>query len=164
MNSHPAGATAFIQADLREPGRILADPELRAILDLGKPAALMLIAVLHFLTDADDPKGIVAELVEALPSGSYLTIAHLTADFDPQEAAIAQAAGQQSGVTYVPRSQAEVAAFFTGLDLVGPGVVPLLAWRPDGGEPQDPLAVRSYAAMARKPLRRCPVPEPCSGA
>ena len=151
MTSHAAGATAFIQADLREPGRILADPELRATLDLGKPVALMLVAVLHFLTEAENPRGIVTELVSALPSGSYLAISHLTADFDPDSAAVAQAAGQRSGVTYVPRGNAEIAAFFTGLGLVDPGVVPLLAWRPDDGTPDDPLAVRSYAAMGRKP-------------
>jgi hypothetical protein len=151
MTSHPAGATAFIQADLREPGKILADPALRATLDLGRPVALMLVAVLHFLSDADGARGIVAELVDALPSGSYLTISHLTADFDPGEAAAALAAGQGSGVTYVPRSRAEVTGFFAGLDLVDPGVVPLLAWHPDGGTPQDPYAARMYAAMGRKP-------------
>jgi len=117
---------------------VLADPELRATLDLGQPVALMLIAILHFLSDADDPRGIVAELVDALPSGSYLTVSHLTADFDPAEAAAAQAAGQGSGITYAPRSRAEVAAFFAGLDLVDPGVVPLLAWCPDDGAPEDP--------------------------
>ena len=62
----------------------------------------------------------------------------------------ALAASRQSSVTYVPRTAAEVAAFFDGLDLVDPGVVPLLTWRPDGGAP-DPLAARTYAAMARKP-------------
>ena len=152
MASHPAGATAFIQADLREPGKILADPALTATLDLGRPVALMLIAVLHFLTEQDRPREIVSELVSVLPSGSYLAIAHLTADFNPQEAAVAQAAGQRSGVTYVPRSRAEVAAFFAGLDLVDPGVVPLLGWRPEGGVP-DSRAVRSYVAVGRKPLQ-----------
>jgi hypothetical protein len=151
MTSSPAGATAFIKADLREPGKILADPELRGTLDLDKPVALNLIAVLHFLTDQDNPRGLVAELLDALPSGSYLTIAHLTGDFDPEEAAAALAASRQSSVTYVPRTAAEVAAFFDGLDLVDPGVVPLLTWRPDDGAPQDPLAARMYAAMARKP-------------
>jgi len=151
MTSDAAGATAFIQADLREPGRILADPELRATLDLGRPVALMLIAVLHFLTEQEAPLGIVAELIDALPSGSYLTISHLTADFDPEEAAAGRSAGLRSGVTYVPRSRAEVAEFFAGLDLVDPGVVPLLAWRSDGGTPENLAGVRIYAAMGRKP-------------
>ena len=151
MTSHPAGATAFIQADLRDPHQILAAPELRATLDLGKPVALMLIAVLHFLTEPEAPLSIVAELTDALPSGSYLTISHLTADFDPEEAAACEEAGQRSGITYVPRTRAQLAEFFAGLDLVDPGVAPVLTWRPDGNQPEDPAAVRMYAAMARKP-------------
>jgi hypothetical protein len=152
MKGDAAGATAFIQADLHEPDQILANPLLRRTLDLNKPVALMLVAVVHFFTDAENPLGIASTLLDALPSGSYLTISHLTADFlDPEQAAAGQAAGQRSGVTYVPRTQAEVAAFFTGLDLVDPGVVPILTWRPDGGVPADPLAAHSYAAMGRKP-------------
>jgi hypothetical protein len=152
MTSDPAGASVFIQADFREPGKILAAPELRQTLDSGKPIALMLIAILHFFTDDENPQGIVASLVDALPSGSYLTITNLTADFmDPAQAAQATAAGQQGGITYVPRSQAEVAAFFRGLDLVDPGVVPMQAWRPDGGALADPHGPTSYAAGGRKP-------------
>ena len=152
MTSDPAGATEFIQADLHDPDKILADPALKRTLDLGQPVALMLIAILHFLTDEENPQGIVSTLVDALPSGSYLTLSHLTADFiDPEQAASASAAGQQSGVTYVPRTRAEVAAFFTGLELVDPGVVPVLAWRPDDGAPDDPRAVSGYGAMGRKP-------------
>jgi S-adenosyl methyltransferase len=111
----------------------------------------MLIAILHFFSEEDGPREIVSTLVDALPSGSYLTVSHLTADFDPEEAAGALAAGKNAGATYVPRSQAEVAAFFTGLDLVDPGVVPVLAWRPDDGAPENPRAARIYAAMGRKP-------------
>jgi hypothetical protein len=152
MTSHPVGSTAFIHADLRDPDKILNDPKLRATLDLGRPVALMLIAVLHFLTDGDNPQGIVRTLLDALPSGSYLTITHLTADFvSPEEAAVAEAAGRDAGVTYAPRSQAEITEFFSGLDLVDPGVVPLLAWRPDGGAPENPRAASVYAAIGRKP-------------
>jgi hypothetical protein len=152
MTSHPAGSTAFIHADLRDPDKILNDPKLRATLDLGRPVALTLIAVLHFVTEGDNPQGIVSTLLDALPSGSYLTITHLTADFvSPEEAAVAEAAGRNAGVTYVPRSQAEVTEFFSGLDLVDPGVVPLLAWRPDGGAPKNPRAASVYAAIGRKP-------------
>ncbi len=152
MSSHPAGATAFIQADAREPGKILADPALRETLDLAEPVALMLLSILPFFRDNEDPQGIVSTLLDALPSGSYLTISHITADFiKPEQAANAVAAGQHSGVTYVPRTQAEIAAFFSGLDLVEPGVVPILAWHPDDGEPVDPHAASHYAGMARKP-------------
>jgi hypothetical protein len=153
MTSHPAGATAFIQADLREPEKILADPALRATLDLDQPVALMLIAVLHFFPAADNPLDIVAMLLDALPSGSYLTITNLTTDFlDPAAAAAATAAAQGSGITYVPRTEEEVAAFFDSLDFVAPGVVPVLGWRPDPDDvPEDPRAAYVYAAMGRKP-------------
>jgi hypothetical protein len=153
MTSDPAGATAFIQADAREPGKILADPALRETLDLAEPVALMLVSILPFFRDDENPQGIVSTLLDALPSGSYLTISHITADFiKPEQAANAVAAGQQSGVTYVPRTQAEIAAFLSGLDLVEPGVVPILTWRPDDGKPADPYAASHYAGMARKPL------------
>jgi S-adenosyl methyltransferase len=152
MDCGPAGATAFIQADLRQPGKILADPELHRIVDMDKPVALMLIAILHFFTDGDGPQDIVASLVDALPPGSYLTVTNLTADFmDPEQAAKATEAGQRGGITYVPRSEAEVAAFCTGLDLVDPGVVPMQAWHPDGGATTGQHGPTSYVAMARKP-------------
>ena len=118
---------------------------------MAEPVALMLVSILPFFRDGEKPQDIVSTL-DALPSGSYLTISHITADFiKPEQAANAVAAGQQSGVTYVPRTQAEIAAFFSGLELVEPGVVPILAWHPDDGEPVDPHAASHYAGMARKP-------------
>jgi SAM-dependent methyltransferase len=150
LRGSPAGATAYIDADLRSPQRILADPALRRALDLGQPVAVMLIAILHFLPDSDQPRKLVSAITDALPPGSYLAISHLTADFSPEEAAAAEAAGKGSGVTYVPRTEAGIASFFDGFDLVDPGVVPLLAWRPDDGAPENPRAVYSYAAMGRK--------------
>ena len=151
MTSDPAGATAFILGDFRDAGKILADPALRQTLDFGQPVALMLIALLHFFTDDQHPQAIVSSLIDALPSGSYLAITNLTADFmDPDQAARATQAGQQGGITYVPRTQAEVAAFFSGLDLVDPGVVAMQAWRPDGGAPAAPDGPTSYAAVGRK--------------
>ena len=152
MTCGPAGATAFIQADFREPGKILADPALHAVLDLERPVALMLIALLHFFPDGDNAREIVSSLVAALAPGSYLTITNLTADFmDPEQAAIATEAGRRGGITYVSRSHAEVGAFLAGLDLVDPGVVPMQAWHPDGGAVTDQRGPTSYAAMARKP-------------
>jgi S-adenosyl methyltransferase len=94
----------------------------------------------------------VSSLVNALPSGSYLTITHLTADFmDADQVARARQAGQQGGITYVPRSQTEVAAFFGGLDLIEPGVVPVQAWRPDAGAPTGPHGSGFLSAVGRKP-------------
>jgi len=121
MTSHPAGVTAFIEADLREPRKILADPAL------------------------------AVTLVDALPSGSYLTVTHPTADFNAPAMAGAVAAAEHGGITLVPRNQAETEAFLAGLDLVEPGVVPVLAWRPDPGSQADTLSAYYYAGVGRKP-------------
>jgi len=151
MTSHDAGATAFIGADLHEPQKILADPKLAATIDLGQPVALMLVAILMFFRDEDNPRRMVSTLVDALPSGSYVAITHPTADFNADAMAGAVAAAEHAGITLVPRSHAETEAFLTGLDLVEPGVVPVLAWRPDGGPPTDPHMAYYYAAVGRKP-------------
>jgi hypothetical protein len=151
MASHPHGKTAFIQADLREPEKILADPAVESTLDLGQPIALMLIAILMLFGDDEGPQGWVRTLVDALPSGSYVAVTHPTADFNPAEMAGAVTACKHAGINLVPRGQQEVAAFFDGLELVEPGVVPVLAWRPDRGQPGNPRAAYYYAAIARKP-------------
>ena len=151
MASHPAGKTAFIQADIREPEKILADPAVRETLDLGQPVALMLIAILMLFGDDENPQAWVRTLTDALPSGSYVAITHPTADFNPGEMAGAVTAAEYAGINLVPRGQAEVAAFLDGLELVDPGVVPVLAWRPDGAEPQNPRSAYYYAAIGRKP-------------
>jgi hypothetical protein len=153
MRSADGGETRFILADLHEPAAILADPTLRATLDLTQPVALMMVAVLMYFRDTEDPNpyGMVATLLDPMPSGSYLAITHPTADFNPRETAVAVAAAEQSGITLVPRDRAEVEAFFTGLDLVDPGVVPVLAWRPEGEPPADPQSAYYWAGIGRKP-------------
>ncbi len=151
MASHPAGKTAFIQADIREPEKILADPEVERTLDLGQPVALMLVAILMLFGDDEDPQGWVRTLVEALPSGSYVAVTHPTADFNPGEMSGAVDAAKHAGINLVPRGQAGVAAFLDGLEVVDPGVVPVLAWRPEGGEPENPRSAYYYAAVGRKP-------------
>ncbi len=151
MTSHPQGQTAFIAADLREPESILADPTLAATLDLTQPVALILVGIVHHLRDADDPHGIVTTLLDALPSGSYLTINHPTADFNARAMAGNAAAIERGGIPFVPRSRAEVEALLSGLDLVEPGLVPMLAWRPDAKSPADPRSVYVWAAVGRKP-------------
>ena len=149
--SHQAGATVFIQADLREPDQILAHPGLAATLDMSQPVALLLVAVLMYFRDNENPRGMVATLVDALAPGSYLAISHPTADFNADAMAAAVAAATRGGITLVPRSRAETESFFTGLELVGPGVVPVLSWRPEGGQPADPRSAYYYAGIARKP-------------
>ncbi|MGC4805132.1 SAM-dependent methyltransferase [Micromonospora sp. DT233] len=156
LTSSEAGATAYLDADLRDPDRILAADELRRTLDLSRPVALVLVAVAHFLTDADRPYEVVARLVDALPSGSYLVVSHVTADFIPAEIvarmAAEVAAGRMSNDA-VTRSRAEFARFFAGLELVEPGIVPVTQWRAELPETErPPLAEASiYGAVARKP-------------
>ena len=157
MTSHVAGRTEFIFADLRDPDSILEDPALRSALELDQPVALMLVAILMFFPDSEDPYRIVSRILEALPSGSYLAISHPTGDFDQAAMAGASAASKRSGIEMVPRSRAEVERFFTGLELVEPGVVPVTAWRPDTPPGVDPEHASSmpplniYAAVGRKP-------------
>jgi hypothetical protein len=151
MNSDPAGVTAFIQADLHDPDKILDDPALRRTLDLGEPVALMLIAIMMYIRNDENPQGLVSTLMDALPSGSYLALTHPTADFNPEEVADGVVATEQAGISFTARSQAQVAALFDGLELVNPGVVGVVAWHPDGGAPENPYAAYYYAAMGRKP-------------
>jgi hypothetical protein len=153
LKSQNVGETAFILADLRQPQAILDHPTLKATLDLTQPVALMMVAVLMYFRDTEDPNpyGMVATLLERLPSGSSLAVSHPTADFNPQAMAGAVAAAEQAGVTLVPRSQAETEAFFAGLELVDPGVVPVLTWRPDDQPPADPHSAYYWAGVGRKP-------------
>ena len=149
MTGTSEGATAFILADIRDPAALLQHSELIATLDHEQPVALMLLGIVHHLRDADDPYGLVATLVDWLPPGSYLTIAGPASDFDPEAMAAVAASAERSGVPYVARSREETLRFFTGLDLVEPGIVPIQEWRPD--EPGAP-EVYGWAVMGRTPL------------
>jgi O-methyltransferase involved in polyketide biosynthesis len=152
LTSQDAGETAFIMADLREPKGILDHPTLTGTLDLTRPVAVLAIGVLMYFRDTDSPNPfeMVATLLEPMPSGSYLAVTTPTPDFSPQDTAQAVAAAEAAGITLVPRSKPDVERFFTGLELVEPGVVPMLAWRPD--EPvADPRAAYYYAGVGRKP-------------
>jgi O-methyltransferase involved in polyketide biosynthesis len=148
---HP-GSTAFVLADAADPAAVLADPVVAATLDLTEPVALMLVSVLMYFDDRT-ARTIIDTLLDALPPGSCLTVSHPTADFDPDVVDRAVAAAQRGGLTYRPRSAAEVHALFAGLDLVEPGVVPMLAWRPETtrGPRTDDRSVYYWAAMGRKP-------------
>ncbi|WP_328469243.1 SAM-dependent methyltransferase [Actinoplanes sp. NBC_00393] len=144
------GRTTYLDADLREPERILASPELRGVLDLEQPVALLLYAVLHFFEDAADPYGIVARLMAELPHGSYLVISHLTGDHDPSAwGRFTEVMGRQGIPTRV-RTKAEVARFFPGMEMIDPGVVPILQWRPDSETSYTDAQVALYGAVGRK--------------
>ena len=151
LTSTREGATAYIDADIRRPDRILNDPQLHGTLDLTQPVGLVLLAILHFVDDSEEPHAIVARLVEAMAPGSYLVISHATYDPMPPEivtrlkAAIANT-GEKGG----PRDREQFERFFTGLTLVEPGIVPIGEWRPEPGEPvPDPAEVGVYGAVAR---------------
>ncbi|HTW01015.1 MAG TPA: SAM-dependent methyltransferase [Streptosporangiaceae bacterium] len=145
----PEGATAYIQADLRDPETILA--QARQTLDFSRPVALMLLAILHVIPDDDDPWDVVGRLMAALPSGSYLVISHPARDIHPEQIAeMTNRFNQRLGsVVSHGRTRDEVARFFAGLDLVEPGIVSTPRWRPGTG--LDPAEDPAYAVVARKP-------------
>ncbi|WP_435601522.1 SAM-dependent methyltransferase [Streptomyces sp. C10-9-1] len=152
LRSTPEGATDYIQADVRDPGRILQ--EARRTLDFDRPLALSLVALTHFLGDEDRPYDLVAELVRALPSGSYLVLSQLTADLDPAAVMTGVQMYKASGVTLAPRTHAEVGRFFEGLELVDPGVVQVTGWRPELAVDEAVLegaVISLYGAVGRKP-------------
>ncbi|WP_329556971.1 SAM-dependent methyltransferase [Streptomyces sp. NBC_00696] len=130
MRSTQQGRTAYVQADVNDPDTLLNSPEVAEILDFDQPIALSLNALLHFVTDDQDPYGLVERLVSVLPSGSALAISHVTADFDPEPWAKVTAIYEEAGTPVKVRSRDEVARFFTGLDLLEPGIVVGHRWRP----------------------------------
>jgi SAM-dependent methyltransferase len=155
LASTPAGgATAYIHADLHEPAAILDNADLRATLDLSRPVALMLIWVLHFFQDADDPYERVATLTDALAPGSHLVISHATADFmTPEMRAKIDAAytGVRSRDPFQFRDRAAFARFFDGMAPIAPGIGPISDWRNDVPPDQRVSAADtgSYGAVAR---------------
>ncbi|WP_369795862.1 SAM-dependent methyltransferase [Actinoplanes sp. N902-109] len=153
LSSRPEGATAYLHADLRDPADILGRPEVRDTLDLSRPVALMLVAVLHFIPGRGAAAPIVRDLLAALAPGSFLVVTHATADFmAPAAAAETLAVVEQGKSDFWLRGRAEIAELFAGLDLVEPGIVPNTEWRPDAGtEPLDLDVVNCWAGVARKP-------------
>lgn len=151
LKSNSEGRTAYIDADLRQPGQILTSSAVIESLDLSQPVALMLVAVLHFLTDDDDPAGIVAALLGALPSGSYLVASHVTPEHDPQGVGGLERTYRQGGVPAQARTAADFAAMaFRGLELIDPGVVLVSEWRAPAGPRPLAAEVSWYGGIGRK--------------
>ncbi|TWV33377.1 SAM-dependent methyltransferase [Streptomyces misionensis] len=151
LRSTPQGATEYLQADVRDPDAIIAGA--REVLDLTRPVALSLIALLHFVPDTDGAHELVSRLLSELPSGSYLVMTHATADFTPKDAATATGKLKGAGITLALRTRDEFTRFFDGLDLVEPGVEIVHKWHPELGEPvpgQDDGVIPGYGAVARK--------------
>ncbi|MFF8940684.1 SAM-dependent methyltransferase [Streptomyces sp. NPDC014864] len=145
LTSGPEGRTDYIDADLTHPARILQ--QAAEILDFDQPIALCLVAVLHFVEDAE-AHAIVRELLAALPSGSRLVVSHLTEDLNPENVRAVQRTYTERGFTFVLRSKAEVERFFTdnALELAAPGVVPAHRWRPDHAAPVPEQPDATYLA------------------
>jgi S-adenosyl methyltransferase len=130
----PEGTCSYVAADLREPETIVAQAS--QTLNFTQPVAILLLAILHFVSDADDPADLVAMLASALAPGSYLAISHLTGDLAPEQVAAATAAyNTQVPVPVTARTHAQVTGLFGGLPLLAPGVVPVTEWRPEVGNP-----------------------------
>ncbi|MGK5683919.1 SAM-dependent methyltransferase [Actinoplanes sp. URMC 104] len=154
LTSHPDGRTDYVDADLRDVDALLAKVRATGTLDFDRPVGLLLIAVLHFVGDEHDPWAIVERLLAALPAGSYLALSHLTGDFRPEAWARIAEVYRRQGVTMQVRSRQQIERFFTGLDVVDPGLQVLPAWRPELGEPGDQPPpsddqVSVYGAVAR---------------
>jgi hypothetical protein len=142
------GALDYIDADLRDPQAILA--QAAKTLDFSRPVAVMLIAIMHLIVDADDPYGLVGQLMAAVPAGSYLALSQVASDIQAEQ--MAEAARQYNRLareTQRHRDHAEVARFFDGLDLVEPGVVPVQQWRP-GSEFEASARSAMWGGVGRK--------------
>ena len=148
---HGVPNTVILSHDLRAPAEILADPELRRLIDFSEPVAILLVAILPFISDADDPAGIIKELLAPFPSGSYLALSHATADGTPAVIAAAKVYDEATAQVHVRRRD-DVLALVDGLDLVPPGLVWTPQWHPEpeAGMPSRPADSLGYALVARK--------------
>jgi hypothetical protein len=150
--------TIAVLADLREPDAILSHPQVRQVIDFDQPVALLLVAILHFIRDEEDPAGIITRFREAMAPGSYLAISHATGDFDTVAASNAARAYDQAAAPMVLRSHAEVQRLFDGFGLVDPGLVQVSQWRPDRDQADGHQEVWAYGGVGRNVTS--PTPQP----
>ncbi|MFC4116715.1 SAM-dependent methyltransferase [Nonomuraea zeae] len=145
----PEGATAYIQADVRDPAAILR--QAAGTLDFSRPVALMLMGIMGLVRDDEQPHAIVRELMAALPAGSYLAL-YDGCDLDPAYVTAIRSYNSASGVVpYTPRGIPEITAYFDGLELLEPGIVTVTRWRPDPGPWDEPPIVACAGGVAKKP-------------
>lgn len=143
-----SGATSIVLGDLRDPRAIVDHPDVRRVIDFDEPVALLLVAILHFLTDEEKPDQVVAALRDALPAGSFLVLSHATGDFADRSAA--QAIYNKATASLNLRSRAEVERFFDGFELVEPGLAQVPFWRPDTPPSARSGEIGFYGGVARK--------------
>ncbi|UWE11406.1 SAM-dependent methyltransferase [Actinacidiphila bryophytorum] len=134
-----AGNTGFFLADLRDPAAILGHPTISKLIDMDQPIGLLMVAVLHFVKDDEDPAGLVAAYRDALPAGSRLVLTHATSDFHSPETGVEDAKevykDRGATATVTTRSYEQVLPLFDGFDLVDPGLVQIPLWHPEGELP-----------------------------
>ena len=149
---HAVPGTAVIGRDLTEPEKILADPELGELIDFAKPTGVLLLSVLHFVADQDDPAGLIARLLAPFPPGSHVAISHATPDAIAAVRDMEWIFDQAAEQVHV-RSRADIRALVAGLEIIEPGLVWPPEWRPDPGEPIPDNVGESYycVIVARKP-------------
>ncbi|WP_320774543.1 SAM-dependent methyltransferase [Streptomyces sp. CRN 30] len=142
-----------VAADLLKPRDILASPQVERLIDLNRPVALLLIAILHFVDDTEDPYRAVAELSRALAPGSVLVLTHAAYEgipLPPERAGGAVDVYKDIRNPLIMRTRDEIARFFEGYDMVEPGLVPMARWRPEGApEDEDPYAFSGFAGVGR---------------
>ena len=140
----------IIQADLRRPEELLDDPELRGLIDFAQPVAVLLVAVLHAVTDAEDPIGIVTRLRDAMAPGSYLVVSHSSAE-GMAEVSARVGAVLGRAAPFVPRTRAQLLRFFDGFELVEPGLVFAPQWRPNASDAvEDAEGAWIFGGVGRK--------------
>jgi O-methyltransferase involved in polyketide biosynthesis len=147
LTSTPAGATDYIDADVREPDQIVRAAA--QTLDFNRPTALMLLGILGHIGDRNEATSIVNRLVDVLSPGSYLVIAD-GADVDEAGNEAQRRYNEAAPVPYNLRTPEEIAVFFTGLDVLAPGVVPVSQWRPDPTAAEEPAGTAVFGGVARK--------------
>jgi hypothetical protein len=141
---HGDERSAIIQKDLRDPAGLLADPDLRGLLDFSQPVAVLLVAVLHFIADAEDPVGLVRQLMEAMPENSYLVVSHFTADSFAQANTAAEEYENATSALH-SRRRSEIYKFFAGYELIAPGsVVWTPQWRRDGDDQETDTELAAH--------------------
>jgi hypothetical protein len=150
LTSAPQGVTAYLQADLRDPGDVLAGAA--RTLDFSRPVAVMILGVLWHILDDDQARSITGRLMAAMAPGSYLAVAHPTLEVTGQKMADAIAYWNAHGTPPGrSRTPAQIAGLLEGLELVEPGVVPSTRWRPEASPFGEPVPVDQYCAVARRP-------------
>ncbi len=152
LTSTAEGATAYLDAELRDVDKILTAAA--RTLDFREPVAIMLLLVLHLVPDSQDPYRIVARLMDAMSSGSYLVVSHPAKDIRPDAVAEMARRMRACGIQGTPRTHAEVSRFFDGLDLLEPGVVQAQQWRPRPGPGTHVTDTTAWCGVARKRLGR----------